>query len=146
MTFHFTVDVTSVVAGVLGLVAGMVGTFWVNVLLERRRSNASTRRLHCVLLSEILTHQASLARTLDFTLPAWLCRGHKRNWRSKDFQNEYLSTGYFDTFLDKLVDSRLLIPVALYYDAAKHFNRRGSDLIKSTEAASGISQPTASLC
>ena len=121
--------IIALTAAFLGAIIGGVCTYFSSIYFEHRKQNDLIRRLHCILLFEILDHQASLQRTLDNILPYWLLRNEINIYGKYIFIDllktppSILRVSYFSTFLDELSYSPKIVSIANYYEHVKITNR-----------------------
>lgn len=114
------------ISGLAGVILGGLLTYVASIRLERVKAMELVRRLHCLLFMEIYGHTIELNRVIDFALPSWLHRGDPAIWKSgglpADFPIHYLSSFCFDSFIEQLAYSPLLVPITNYYQGVKELN------------------------
>ena len=131
-------------SGFVGAVIGAVLGAWLTYMGSRRLEQDKLRemslRLYCVLLAELSKHHASLFRTIDGVLPAWLRRGEVHPTKGQDatlrsisIGHPTLETSYFKAFLEKLINADLFVPIANYYAAVDVVNSYAHSLNQSVQ-------------
>ena len=133
--------VKNLLSGFLGAIVGAVvggwATYRASISLEERKHHDTNLQIYAVLISEISGHQSSLARTVDYVLPAWLLRGEEDARGNQDLQlrrlnmpRPTLDVYYYTTFIAELIFSDLFVFISNYYRAIQSLNGYAAELGK----------------
>jgi hypothetical protein len=126
-----TLNIGTLVSGLLGVIVGSVLTYFVSLRVDRAKTSDIALRLNCLLIKEISVHQGELEYGLNRIFPAWLRRGEPealgpegpiRMWYIQ------LPTDHFDKYASQLVHHPKLVLLGSYYRRIDVLNMEASRL------------------